>query len=144
MGPRLDPEPFPELALPEFSLTLREVSGREMQLSVSTGTTVAQLLQQVQQERDIKQHLVKLARGDSFLELRADATLGDLGIAEPTELTLLQRAPRVIQEPGQSQWNSDYVCEVLEIQEVGFGELTLGFKVRGDGSHGSLQDPSRS
>ncbi|CAJ1368848.1 unnamed protein product, partial [Effrenium voratum] len=24
------------------------------------------------------------------------------------------------------------------------GELTLGFKVRGDGSHGSLQDPSRS
>ncbi|CAJ1343118.1 unnamed protein product, partial [Effrenium voratum] len=113
-------------------------------LAVTAASTVADLLQ-AEKERGVEPHLLQVLQGSSLLDLSLPATkLCDLGITEAQELTVLCRAPRVIEEPGQSRYNDAYFCKVLEVREVGAADLALRFRVQGDGSLGDLQDSTDS
>ena len=98
----------------------------------------------IRQARKLGAVYVQIGSTASIDSSHGDKSMRELGLQEGSELMVLKREPWKIKEPGQSKYNEDYVCSVLEVREVGPNSIELDFSVRGDGSLGNLQKSEAS
>lgn len=88
---------------------------------------------------------LSFAHGCTAIECnQREKSLGAMGLVEDCELMVLKRDPWRISTVGQSCYNSEYLCKVIELREVGPHALELDFSAFGDNSLGPLQKAERS
>ncbi|CAE7511565.1 unnamed protein product [Symbiodinium sp. CCMP2592] len=128
-----------------MELKVQTVNGDVHPVSVESGNSLLELYEAVANVLDVDPWTLRLTAGTTFLDVATDGpSLEDLGIKEETELMALRCRGCFLENPGESRYNADYCCSVLQVRQAGWNTIEVEFSVRCDGSLGRLQTPNHS
>jgi len=129
-----------------FQVTLLSINGEQHVVFVSESQSVHDLQKLAASELNWNHPwTLSFAHGCTAIECnQREKSLGAMGLVEDCELMVLKRDPWRISTVGQSCYNSEYLCKVIELREVGPHALELDFSAFGDNSLGPLQKAERS
>ncbi|CAE7237237.1 unnamed protein product [Symbiodinium sp. CCMP2456] len=129
-----------------MNLKLQTINGDVHPVSVESSNNLFELYEAVAKALDVDPWTLRLTAGTTFFDVATDGetTLEALGIKEETDLMALRCKACFLESPGESRYNADYVCTVLQVRQAGWNAIEVEFSVRGDGSLGRLQKPKDS
>ena len=132
--------------LPCFAVTLRSIGGDDFEISdLQSPMTLSVLFSKVATHTGWESHEVKLCLDSQVLTFAdISKSLEEVGVSEGCELMCVRRSLLKLLDPGESRYNKNYFCTVSLVEEVGWRELRIHFKVVGNMSMGRLQDPAHS
>eukprot|EP00439_Symbiodinium_sp_Y106_P067269 s321_g11.t1 len=129
-----------------MDLKVQTINGDVHPVSVESNTSLLGLYEVVAKALDVDPWTLRLTAGTTFFDVATDGgtTLEALGIKEETDLMALRCRGCFLENPGESRYNADYCCSVLQVRQAGWNTIEVEFSVRSDGSLGRLQKPKDS